>query len=119
MTDIYALVYSTLGALNHTVREHGTFAPNTTLPETFVTYQIIDSPNNSHADNLPTSQTSRIQVTLYSKKPSLKQGADKAIKAVMLPAGFLRVGGWDLPYDAGTGHYAYTCDYRYYDDTEE
>lgn len=115
MTDIYTLVYNTLGALGYPVREQGTYAANATLPETHVTYQMIDSPNNSHADNMPTSQTTRIQVTLYSKKPSLKQGADAAIKAVMLPAGFLRVGGRDLPFNAGTGHYAYTCDYRFYD----
>lgn len=115
MTDIYALIYDTLLQLGYPVREQGTYGEDDKLPATHVTYQIIDSPNNSHADNLPTSQTTRIQVTLYSKKPALKQGADQAIKAVMLPAGFLRVGGRDLPYNEKTGHYAYTCDYRFYD----
>lgn len=114
MTDVYALVYNTLSAIGYPVREQGTYAPDAKLPDTHVTYQVIDSPNNSHADNKPTSQTTRVQVTLYSKKPALKQGADAAIKAVMLPAGFLRVGGRDLPFDKGTGHYAFTCDYRIY-----
>lgn len=115
MTNIYSLVYNTLLNLGYPVAEQGTYAITAKLPETHVTYQIIDSSNNSHADNASTSQTTRVQVTLYSKKPALKQGADAAIKAVMLPAGFMRVGGRDLPFDQTTGHYAYTCDYRYYD----
>lgn len=115
MTNIYALVNDTLKTLGHPVREQGTYKATDTLPETHVTYQLIDSPNNSHADNTPTSQTTWIQVALYSKKPALKQVADAAIKAAMLPAGFLRVGGRDLPFNAATGHYAYACDYRFYD----
>lgn len=116
MTNIYSFVYDTLLLMGYPVREQGTYAPNAKLPETHVTYQIIDSPNNSHADNVPTSQTTRVQVTLYSRKPDIKQGADAAFKAVMLPAGFMRVGGRDLPYAQSTGHYAYTSDYRFYDD---
>ncbi len=115
MINIYALVNDTLKTLGYPVREQGTYKPTDTQPETHVTYQLIDSPNNSHADNQPTSQTTRVQVTLYSKKPALKQGADTAFKSVMLPAGFMRVGGRDLPFNAATGHYAYTCDYRFHE----
>jgi hypothetical protein len=115
LTNIYSLVYDTLLAMGYPVKEQGTYSAGATLPETHVTYQIIDSPNNSHADNAPTSQTTRVQVTLYSKKPALKQGADEAFKAVLLPAGFMRAGGRDLPFAQATGHYAYTCDYRFYD----
>lgn len=114
MISIYETVYSTLLQLGHPVREHGTFAPNDRLPDTFLTYQIIDSPNGSFADNLPTSQTTRVQVNVYSKDPAVKQGADTMLKSSLLAAGFLRVGGRDLPFDAKTGHYGYTCDYRYY-----
>ncbi|MFK7692859.1 hypothetical protein [Paenibacillus sp. HJGM_3] len=115
MSDIYSLLADTLSGIGYPVREQGTFADENKLPETFITYFVVDTPNNSHADNLPTSRTTRAQITLYSKKPALKQGADASIKAVMLPAGFLRVGGRDLPYNPKTGHYAYTCDYRYYE----
>jgi len=114
LINIYALVFDTLSALGYPVREQGTYGPDASLPETHITYQIIDSPNNSHADNLPTSQTSRVQVTIYSRKPAIKQGADAALKAVMLPAGFMRAGGRDLPYNSDTGHYAFTSDYRFY-----
>lgn len=115
MTNIYAVTYGALESLGYPVREHGTYAPDETLPDTFVTYQIIDSPNNSFADNQATSRTSRVQINLYSRDPEIKQGADEAIKAVMLPVGFLRVGGRDLPFSLQTGHYGYTCDYRFYD----
>ncbi|MBU5670251.1 hypothetical protein [Paenibacillus brevis] len=116
MINIYAVTYTALESLGYPVREQGTYAPNETLPEAFVTYQIIDSPNNSAADNLPTSQTTRVQVNLYSRDPDIKQGADGLLKSVMLPAGFLRAGGRDLPFSLQTGHYGYTCDYRYYMD---
>lgn len=115
MTDIYNLIYSTLSALGYPVKEQGTYSENDTLPETFITYQIIDSPNNSFADNQPTSKTTRIQLAFYSKKPALKQSADETFKGIMLPAGFLRAGGRDLPYDHNTGHYGYTSDYRFYE----
>ncbi|MDP4095472.1 hypothetical protein OIN60_01525 [Paenibacillus sp. P96] len=115
MTNMYALIYDTLLQLGYPVREQGTYAEGEVLPETFVTYQVIDTPDVSHADNLPTAWTVRIQVALYSKKPAIKQGAEAAIRDVMLPADFMRIGGRDLPYSQATGHYAYTCDYRYYD----
>lgn len=115
MIDIYAHIFNTLSALGYPVREHGTYAPDEELPNTHVTYQLIDSPNNSHADNRPTSTTYRVQVNLYSRDPAISQGADGAFRSVLLPAGFLRVGGRGLPYDQSTGHYGYTSDYRYYD----
>lgn len=115
MINIYDHTYQTLKTLGYPVQEHGTYGDKK-MTETFVTYQIIDSSNNSHADNAPTSCTTRVQVNLYSNRPTLKQGADEALKAVMLPAGFMRVGGRDLPFDTSTGHYGYTCDYRFYDD---
>lgn len=115
MINIYALICDTLQPLGYPVQEQGTYAPNERLPETFVTYQIIDQSSYSHADNAPTSQTDRVQVVLYSRDPSLKQSANEAFMGVMLPAGFMRVSGRDLPYASSTGHYAYTSDYRYYD----
>lgn len=115
MTNIYALIFDTLSALSYPVREQGTYGEGEALPDTHATYFIVDSPSRGFADNKPTSRTTRVQIVLYSKDPAIKQGADEALKAVMLPAGFLRVGGGDLPFNEGTGHYAYRCDYRFYD----
>jgi len=113
LINIYDLTYDTLSPLGYPVKEQGTLG--STLPETFITYQLISSPNGGHADNKPTSVKPLMQITLYSKKPSIKQGADALLKSVMLPAKFMRAGGRDLPYSAVTGHYAFTSDYRFYD----
>ncbi|WP_375104943.1 hypothetical protein ACDZ28_13625 [Paenibacillus sp. RS8] len=115
MINIYELTCSTLEQLGHDVREQGSYAPNAKLPESFVTYQVIDDSPAGHADNKPTSLVWRIQVSLYSKRPAIKQGASETIKAVMLETGFMRVGGRDLPFLEATGHYGYTCDYRFYE----
>jgi hypothetical protein len=109
---IYSTISTALSTLNYTLREQGAFKSNETLPETFITYLIVTSPNETHYDNEPQSTTYRVQVTLYSKKPSIVQGADISIKNVMIPAGFLRQSGRSLPFDEKTGHYAWTCDYK-------
>lgn len=115
MTDIYSVTYAALSAIGHPVREHGTYGAGETLPQTFITYQLIGSPNSSHADNLPTSTTYRVQVNVYSRDPAITQAADGMLRAALMPAGFLRMDGRGLPFDHTTGHYGYTCDYRYYD----
>jgi hypothetical protein len=118
LVNIYEVICNTLAPLGYTVKEQGTYPPGATLLETHITYFLVDSPNSSFADNVATSKTSRIQLVLYSRKPSIKQNADELFKSVMLPGGFLRVGGRDLPFNASTGHYAYTCDYRYYEEED-
>ena len=80
-----------------------------------MTYQIIDSPNESHADNVPTSTSWRIQVAVYSKDPAIVQVADQSLKAQLLLAGFLRVAGRALPYNAQTGHFGWVADFNYYE----
>lgn len=113
LSNIYNKITTTLTSLGYTIREQGSFKSGETLPETFITFLIIESPDDTHYDNEPQSTMYRVQVTLYSKKPSIVQSANETIKALMLPAGFLRVSGRSLPYDASTGHYAWTQDYKY------
>lgn len=115
LPNIYATINTALAGLGYTVRPQGSYAPGATLPETLVTYQVVDQPNGAHADNRPGSTIHRVQVAMYSKRPALVQGADAAFKGALLPAGFLRVTGRDLPLDHDTGHYGYTCDYRFYE----
>ncbi|APM39398.1 hypothetical protein [Clostridium kluyveri] len=114
MDNIYSLVYNTLIQLGYPVKEQGTYIDTSTLPETYITYFIVDNPTSSAYDNMLASQEPRIQVNIYSKKPSIKQSGDNLFKSVMLPAGFTRLGGRDLPFNPDTGHYCYSCDYRYY-----
>lgn len=114
MSNIYELIYNTLMSLGYPVREQGTFGNTEMLPETFITYQIINETNDTHYDNKIASTTTRVQLVLYSKKPAIKQSADQLFRSVMLPAGFLRVSGRDLPFNQDTGHYGYTSDYIFY-----
>jgi hypothetical protein len=115
---IYEKIYNTLAPLGYTIREQGTFKSGETLPESFITFLIVDSPNDTHYDNLPTSTTYRMQITLYSQKPSVIQSANTTIKGLMLPAGFVRASGRSLPFNQDTGHYAWTQDYKLFE-TEE
>lgn len=118
MTNVYEKTYTTLQAIGYPVREQGSFASTETLPETFVAYQVLDQRDRSHADGRPTSMTSSVQVALYSRRPALVQQADATLRAVMIPAGFLRAGGRNLPLDAETRHYGYVTTYNFYDSEE-
>jgi len=119
LTDIYKLICDTLSDLGYPVKEQGTYGKDDVLPATFVTYQIIYDEDVGYYDNVSTATKWRVQVALYSKSPTIKQGANAAFKSVMLPAKFMRLpGGRDLPYSAATGHYGYTSDYRFYDKEE-
>lgn len=115
MINIFELVTDTLSPLGYPVREQGSYGPNAKLPETLITYQLIASDNETHADNMPTSTTYRVQVALYSTRPGIVQAAEQTIRPVMLAAGFMRASGRSLPTDRDTGHYGYVTDYNYYD----
>lgn len=75
----------------------------------------MDSPNETHYDNVPESTTYRIQITMYSKKPSIVQASDAGIKAALYLGGFQRVSGRALPFNKETGHYAWATDYKFYE----
>ena len=118
MSNIYKKIYDTLVHLGYPVREQGTYGDDEVLPETMITYQLVDDPDSSHYENIPTSKIPRFQVVLYTKNPAIKQSADKTLRSVLLPAGFMRASGRDLPFNKDTGHYGYVSDYRYFE-TEE
>jgi len=115
LTDVYNKIYTTLAALGFPVSEQGSYGPTETLPETLITYFVLDETDISHADNLPASTMTSAQVALYSKRPAIVQQANRTLRSVMLPAGFLRAGGRNLPFDQETGHYGYTSTYNFYD----
>ena len=118
MINIYNKAYKTLQGLGYPIREQGTYAATETLPETFITYQVVDQTDKSHADNQATSQVIAVQLMFYSQRPAIVQQADQTLKALMLPAGFLRAGGRALPFDADTQHYGYVTTYNFYDSEE-
>ena len=114
MSNIYKAIYDALSSLGYQVREQGTYAEDEVLPETLITYQLIDEPDSAHYENIPVGKISRFQVAMYSKDPVIKQSADNLLRSVMFPAGFMRASGRDLPFDKDTGQYGYTSDYRYF-----
>ena len=115
MSNIYSKISETLSPLGYPVKEQGSYRKDEMLPETFLTYQVLDAPNGGHADNLPGSTKWRIQLVLYSQKPLVVQNADDTLKGLLLPAGFLRAGGRPLPLNFSTGHYGFSSDYRFYE----
>lgn len=115
MLNIYGAVTNALESLGYPIDEQGSYSNGERLPETFITYQILGSPNNSYADNLPTSTTWRVQIALYSNHPTIIQSADQTIKNKMLSAGFSRVTGRGIPFDKETNRYGYAIDYTRYE----
>jgi hypothetical protein len=112
--NIFDIIGAALDASGYVYRQQGSFAPDEVLPETFITYQVIFKEDIAHACNAPYASSARVQMALYSKDPAVAQSADQILKGIMLPAGFTRYTGRQLPYMADTGHYGYTCDYKYY-----
>ena len=115
MSNIYKTIYDALSSLGYPVREQGTYAADEVLPVTMITYQLIDEPDSAHYENLPFGKITRFQIAFYAKDPSKKQSADGLLRSVMIPAGFLRASGRDLPFNSDTGHYGYISDYRFYE----
>ena len=117
MASISNITYTALAALGYTVAVQGTMQG--TLPDTFITYQILDENDVSHADNEPTAGETLVQTALYSKDPAIIQAAKDTLTAPMKAAGFMRGSGRALPYDKDTGHFGYVLDFRYYESEEE
>jgi hypothetical protein len=114
--SIYSKLYHALAPSGYPVREQGSFGAGDTLPETLITYQILDQPDISHADNAPRAMMSYVRVAVYSKDPATLQGADQMLRALLTPDGFLRAGGRGLPFDPDTEHYGYVSEYRLYEE---
>lgn len=117
-TSIYKRISDALATLELPYQEQGTMNKDT-LPATFITYQLLTEDGVSYADNLPTANSTLVQLALYSTDPAIKQTAKATLTGAMRPAGFTRAGGRDLPFDKETGHYGYACDFRYYETEEE
>ena len=115
MTSVYELICSVLEELGYAVREQGSYGEEESLPETYVTYFVLEQANESHADNRPTATRTSVQITLWSSDPVKIQSADANLKALLIPAGFLRAGGRNLPFSQKTGYYGYASTYNHHE----
>jgi len=101
-----------LPALPYDVRLQGSYADDEPLPESFITYLIVDSPDKSFYGSNPMLTNHLIQIVFYSKKMSLINTVPDQINVRLKMAGFIRNGkGRDVAFNAE--HYAWQIDYNY------
>ena len=110
--NVYQEICEALQPLGYEVVEQGSYAGKR-LPSTYITYMKTSDKNVTHTGNKAVGNIDRVQVTLWSTDPAVKQSARETLDGCLLPLGFLRIGGRDLSYSHPSGHYGYTCDYRY------
>ncbi|HAM63777.1 MAG: hypothetical protein A2Y20_07685 [Firmicutes bacterium GWF2_51_9] len=92
------------------VRLQGSIAENEPLPETFLTYFIIDSPDGNSYEDGPLVSYIRVQVVLYSTKMSLLNARPQQVFNVCRNAGFIRDSrGRDLGFEGD--HYGWSMNF--------
>jgi hypothetical protein len=84
-----------------------------TLPDTFITYQLIDGVPEQSADNVEKLRGYRVQVNICSKS-----GLDTLpdVNTAMTAAGFKKGPERPLPKAQDTGHFILAKDYFYLED---
>jgi hypothetical protein len=85
-------------------------ATGAALPDQFLVYQLITSPNELNADNREVARSYRMQVTGWSRSgPATLPDVGAAMEA----AGFSRGAVRSLAYSEGTRHYGLAMDFVY------
>jgi len=110
MTTIFERTQSALAALSPipvSLAPYITIS-NAPLPDTFVVYQLINSPPEQHADNAEAARSYLVQVTTYSRS-GLVSLPD--VDSAMLSTGFEKVAARQLP--KTEEHHGLACDYIY------
>ncbi len=80
------------------------------LPETFITYQLLDSSPEQAADNLETERSYLVQVNCWSVDGVVVL---PNVEPALLAAGFRKGSSRQIPQDQATGHYGLATDYSY------
>lgn len=110
MTTIFERVATALNTLSPVPFALAPYKSAVALPDTFIAYQLIDSPPEAHADNVETARSYLIQVSIFSRA-GLVSLPD--VDTAMTAAGFQK-GNWrQLPPDPATGHFGLAKDYMY------
>lgn len=110
--NVRDILIQALEPLEYEIALQGSYADDEPLPESFITYFIVDSDDRSFYDDDPKMSDYRIQVVFYSKKMSLIKTVPDSIYQSLKAAGFIRTGkGRDIAYNAE--HYAWQIDYLY------
>lgn len=112
MSTIWETTYSALSGLGVPVAADQYLAstPAANLPDTFMTYQVINLLPVEHADNEITISEETVQVSIYSRAGLV--GLPDVIGA-MISAGFMFSSGRELDYDPDGRHYGIAFDFDY------
>ena len=110
MTTIFERVETALGTISPAV-SFASAPYKGTLPDAYITHQLINSPPEQHADNEETERSYTMQINLWDKAniPSAAS-VDAAMKAADFHKGDVR----QLPQDPQTHHYGQAVEYVYF-----
>lgn len=114
MTTIFERVETALGTVSPAIN-YSSAPYKGTLPDAYVTHQLIDSPAELHADNDESERSNVMQLNFWDKAdiPSTTK-VDAAMKA----AGFKKSNVRQLPQDQQTHHYGLAVEYVYFETGE-
>ena len=110
MTTIFERVKTALGTLSPSVPFSLAPYKSTTMPETFLAYQLIAGKPEEHADDVEIERFYLVQVSIFSRA-GLVVLPD--VDTVMTAAGFVKGRERQLPQDPQTGHYGLAKEYTY------
>lgn len=111
MTTIFERVTTALNTLSPAIPfALAPYKSTTTLPATYIAFQLIDGAPEQHADNVEVARSYLVQVTVWS---SSGLAVIPNVDAVMLTAGFQKSNERQLPQDQESGHYGLAKDYVY------
>ena len=114
MTTIFERVETALATISPAVPF--ALAPyKGTLPDLYVTHQLLPSPAAQHADNVESERLFTVQILIWNKAgiPS-----ESSVDTAMLTAGFQKGDLRQLPQDPQTHHYGLAIEYVYLETKE-
>jgi len=81
------------------------------LPDLYLTYFLVSSPPEQHADDAETLRSYRMQVTIYNRAGLVANLPD--VDGSMVAAGFTRGPQREIPYNQLTRHFGLALEYVY------
>jgi hypothetical protein len=113
MIDIWTVTRTALSGLGlPTAANQLIVATGADRPDAYLVYQQISDPAAQHADDRETIRRYRMQVTYYGRTGLAGM---PNIEGAMIAAGFTRLAGRELPYNAETRHFGFAFDFNYLD----
>lgn len=112
---IKEILLNALEKLNYSVFQQGTLAPDSEYPDSFITFEILDSEETENFDNTPVAIMWQISIIFYSTDPLLVQSEAMNIYKILKAAGFIPQGkGADILSDEPT-HTGWINEYLFYE----